>query len=110
VFHEDGTLDDQAKAPLAEALAAADEAACPAPQQCRTRGVRGFVFDAGAFIALERRSPLLLGILDEALLGTVEVVLPGTVIRPDLARQSAPGQHRTADQRGPRQGRPGDHR
>jgi hypothetical protein len=42
--------------------------------------VRGFVFDAGAFIALERRVPLLLGILDEALHGTVEVVLPRTVI------------------------------
>jgi hypothetical protein len=42
--------------------------------------VRGFVFDAGAFIALERGSPLLLGILDEALHGTVEVVLPRTVI------------------------------
>jgi predicted nucleic acid-binding protein len=42
--------------------------------------VRGFVFDAGAFIALERSSPLLLGILDEALHGTVEVVLPRTVI------------------------------
>jgi hypothetical protein len=40
----------------------------------------GIVFDAGAFIALERRSPLLLGILDEALHGTVEVVLPRTVI------------------------------
>jgi predicted nucleic acid-binding protein len=38
------------------------------------------VFDAGALIALERRSPLLLGILDEALHGTVEVVLPRTVI------------------------------
>jgi predicted nucleic acid-binding protein len=42
--------------------------------------VRGFVFDAGAFIALERRAPLLLGILDEALRGTVEVILPRTVI------------------------------
>ncbi|MGH3198307.1 MAG: type II toxin-antitoxin system VapC family toxin [Streptosporangiaceae bacterium] len=42
--------------------------------------MRGFVFDAGAFIALERRAPLLLGILDEALHGTVEVVLPRTVI------------------------------
>jgi predicted nucleic acid-binding protein len=42
--------------------------------------VRGFVFDAGAFIALERRAPLLLGILEEALRGTVEVVLPRTVI------------------------------
>jgi predicted nucleic acid-binding protein len=42
--------------------------------------VRGFVFDAGAFIALERRSPLLLGVLDEALHGTVELVLPRTAI------------------------------
>jgi hypothetical protein len=42
--------------------------------------VRGFVFDAGAFIALERRDPLLLGILDQALRGTVQVVLPRTVI------------------------------
>ena len=42
--------------------------------------MRGFVFDAGAFIALERGSPLLLGILDEALRGTVEVVLPRPVI------------------------------
>ena len=42
--------------------------------------MRGFVFDAGAFIALERRAPLLLGILEEALRGTVEVVLPRTVI------------------------------
>jgi len=42
--------------------------------------VRGFVFDAGAFIALERRSPLMLGILNEALQGRVEVVLPRTVI------------------------------
>jgi hypothetical protein len=42
--------------------------------------VRGFVFDAGAFIAPERRAPLLLGILEEALHGTVEIVLPRTVI------------------------------
>ena len=42
--------------------------------------MRGFVFDAGALIALERRSPVLLGILEEALRGTVEVVLPRTVI------------------------------
>ena len=42
--------------------------------------MRGFVFDAGAFIALERRTPLLLGILEEALHGTVQVVLPRTVI------------------------------
>ena len=38
------------------------------------------MFDAAAFVALERRSPLLLGILDEVLHGTVEVVLPRTVI------------------------------
>jgi predicted nucleic acid-binding protein len=42
--------------------------------------VRGFVFDAGAFIALERRSAFMIGILDEALHGTIEVVLPRTVI------------------------------
>jgi predicted nucleic acid-binding protein len=42
--------------------------------------MRGFVFDAGAFIALERRSPFMIGILDEALHGTIEVVLPRTVI------------------------------
>jgi len=42
--------------------------------------VRGFVFDAGAFIALERGAPLLLGILEEVLHGTVQVVLPRTVI------------------------------
>jgi hypothetical protein len=42
--------------------------------------VRGFVFDSGAFIALERRTPLLLGVLNEALHGTVEIVLPRTVI------------------------------
>jgi predicted nucleic acid-binding protein len=40
----------------------------------------GFVMDAGAVIALERRSPFLLGILDQALLGKAEVVLPRTVI------------------------------
>ena len=42
--------------------------------------MRGFVFDAGAFIALERRSPFMISILDEALHGTIEVVLPRTVI------------------------------
>lgn len=42
--------------------------------------MRGFVFDAGAFIALERRSPFLISILNEALHGTIEVVLPRTVI------------------------------
>jgi len=42
--------------------------------------VRGFVFDAGAFIALERRAPIMLGVLDEALHGRIEVVLPRTVI------------------------------
>lgn len=42
--------------------------------------MRGFVFDAGAFIALEGRSPFMIGILNEALHGTIEVVLPRTVI------------------------------
>jgi hypothetical protein len=42
--------------------------------------VRGFVFDAGAFIALERRSPFMISVLNEALHGTIEVVLPRTVI------------------------------
>ena len=42
--------------------------------------MRGFVFDAGAFIALERRSPFMVSILNEALHGTIEVVLPRTVI------------------------------
>ena len=42
--------------------------------------MRGFVFDAGAFIALERRSSLMISILNEALQGTIEVVLPRTVI------------------------------
>jgi predicted nucleic acid-binding protein len=42
--------------------------------------VKGFVFDSGAFIALERRAPIMLGILDEALHGRIEVVLPRTVI------------------------------
>ena len=42
--------------------------------------MKGFVFDVGAFIALERRAPIMLGILDEALHGRIEVVLPRTVI------------------------------
>jgi hypothetical protein len=42
--------------------------------------MRGFVFDAGAFIALERRSAFMISILNEALHGTIEVVLPRTVI------------------------------
>ena len=42
--------------------------------------MRGFVFDAGAFFALERRSSFMISILDEALHGTIEVVLPRTVI------------------------------
>jgi hypothetical protein len=42
--------------------------------------VRGFVFDAGAFGALERRSPFMISILNEALHGTIEIVLPQTVI------------------------------
>ena len=72
--------------------------------------MRGFVFDAGAFIALERRAPLLLGILDEALHGTVQIVLPRTVIaqiwrgRP---RQANVGRLISA---GRGTGRPGDHR
>ena len=52
----------------------------PATWAGSLRRVRGFVFDAGAFIALERRAPLLLGILDEALHGTIQIVLPRTVI------------------------------
>lgn len=42
--------------------------------------MRGFVFDAGALTALERRSAFMIGILNEALHGTIEVVLPRTVI------------------------------
>jgi len=42
--------------------------------------VKGAVLDAGAFIALERGSPFMLGILDQALRGKAEVVLPRTVI------------------------------
>ena len=74
--------------------------------------MKGFVFDAGAFSALERRAPLMLGILDEALHGRIEVVLPRTVIAQvwrgaprqaninrlisaGLARE--PGHHRRAD-------------
>ena len=68
------------------------------------------MFDAGAFIALERRSPLLLGILDQALHGTVEVVLPRTVIAQVWRGSPRQANIRTADQRGPSQGRPGDHR
>jgi hypothetical protein len=45
--------------------------------------------------ALERRSPLLIGILDEALHGTVEVVLPRTIIaqiwRGDRLRPTSDG-------------------
>jgi hypothetical protein len=42
--------------------------------------MNGFVLDAGAVIALERRSPFMMGILDQAMLGKAEVVLPRTVI------------------------------
>ena len=42
--------------------------------------MRGFVLDAGALIALERRSLFMLEILDAALHGKAEVVLPRTVI------------------------------
>lgn len=44
------------------------------------RRVRGLVFDAGAFTALKRRSTFMISILNEALHGTIEVVLPRTVI------------------------------
>jgi hypothetical protein len=44
------------------------------------RRLRGFVCDAGALIALERRSAFMIGIWNEALHGTTEVVLPRTVI------------------------------
>ncbi|MBV9449119.1 MAG: type II toxin-antitoxin system VapC family toxin [Streptosporangiaceae bacterium] len=56
--------------------------------------MRGFVFDAGAFIALERRSAFMIGILNEALHGTIEVVLPRTVIAQvwrETARQANVG-------------------
>jgi predicted nucleic acid-binding protein len=42
--------------------------------------VKGFVLDAGALIAVERRDPFMLGILTKALEGTIEVVLPRTVV------------------------------
>jgi predicted nucleic acid-binding protein len=40
----------------------------------------GFVFDAGALIALERRKPFLLYILDQVDRGLAEAVIPRTVI------------------------------
>jgi predicted nucleic acid-binding protein len=40
----------------------------------------GFVFDAGALIALERRKPLLLDLLDQVDRGLAEAVIPRTVI------------------------------
>ena len=55
----------------------------------------GDPFDAGAFSSCSR-SPRLLGILDEALHGTVEVVLPRTVIARVWRGSLAPGQHRDA--------------
>ena len=80
-LHRDaGEPDDETKARLAEALAAADEAYRGTVTAARATRRERIVFDAGAFIALERRAPLLLGILDEAVHGTVEVVLPRTVI------------------------------
>lgn len=42
--------------------------------------MRGYTFDAGAFIALERRSRFMIGILEDALQGAAEVVMPRTVI------------------------------
>ena len=38
------------------------------------------MFDAGALIAVERRRPVVIGILTQALRGSFEVVLPRTVI------------------------------
>jgi predicted nucleic acid-binding protein len=40
----------------------------------------GFVFDAGALIALERQQPFMLGILDRIYRGSAEAVIPRTVI------------------------------
>jgi hypothetical protein len=40
----------------------------------------GFVLDAGALIALERRAPFMLGILDRVFRGSAEAVIPRTVI------------------------------
>jgi predicted nucleic acid-binding protein len=42
--------------------------------------VNGAVLDAGALIALERRLPLMLDILDTALSGKAEIILPRTVL------------------------------
>ncbi len=42
--------------------------------------MKGFVIDSGGLIALERRSPFMVGILLEVLAGRVEVVVPRTVI------------------------------
>lgn len=42
--------------------------------------MRGFVLDAGALIALERKNPFMLGVLDNALSGRVDVVIPRTVV------------------------------
>jgi predicted nucleic acid-binding protein len=42
--------------------------------------MRGFVLDSGALIALERQVPMMRGLLDRALDGTVEIVIPRTVI------------------------------
>jgi predicted nucleic acid-binding protein len=42
--------------------------------------MRGFVLDSGALIALERHVPMMRGLLDRALDGTVEIVIPRTVI------------------------------
>ena len=40
----------------------------------------GFVFDAGALIALDRRAPFLLYVLDQVDRGLAEAVVPRTVI------------------------------
>lgn len=72
--------------------------------------MRGFVFDAGAFTALERRSVFVISILNEALHGTIEVVLPRTVIAQvwrGTPRQAGVGRLVSA---GLRRGEPGGHR
>lgn len=40
----------------------------------------GYTLDAGAFLALERRSSLMLGILEDAFNGRAEIAIPRTVI------------------------------
>src|SRR6201990_195740 len=72
--------------------------------------MRGFVFDAGAFIGLERRAPLMLGIFDEALRGRVEVILPRTVIAQVWRGTAPPARRGRVDHARPRARQPGRHR